>query len=133
MNLALFLYSGLLFVLFFVGSLLIIPKLICRLEVDYFQTLVRPPQIARGKGVKRSGKVGFVVRNLLGFILFLAGVAMLVLPGQGILTILIGLCLIDFPGKTRLIHSFTRQVKVQKALNWIRRKGGKEEFDFKDL
>src|SRR5688572_19372307 len=38
-------------------------------------------------------------KNLLGVVLIVLGIIMLVLPGQGLLTILIGLMLLSAPGK----------------------------------
>jgi hypothetical protein len=49
---------------------------------------------------------------------------MLILPGQGILTVLIAIALMDFPGKYRLEKSMVRREPVFKALNWMRRKAG---------
>jgi hypothetical protein len=62
----------------------------------------------------------WVLRNLLGGALVVAGIAMLVLPGQGILTILIGLLLMDFPGKRRGEIYLLRKRTVARAVNWIR-------------
>ena len=42
------------------------------------------------------------LKNVAGGGLILLGLVMLVLPGQGILTVLIGLTFLDFPGKRRL-------------------------------
>jgi hypothetical protein len=63
-----------------------------------------------------------VGKNLLGLVFVLAGVAMLVLPGQGILTILIGLMLMNFPGKRGLEQRLVQQPSVWRAINWIRSK-----------
>jgi len=41
-------------------------------------------------------------KNLLGVLLFMLGLIMLVTPGQGILTLLFGLMLMNFPGKYRV-------------------------------
>jgi hypothetical protein len=41
-------------------------------------------------------------KNLLGVVLLAAGLLMLLVPGQGLLTIVVGLILTDFPGKFRL-------------------------------
>ena len=70
--------------------------------------------------------------QLLSAVLLLvaAGLAMLFLPGQGLLTVLIGVCVMDFPGKRGLLQRLVRGPKVQGALNWIRRKRGKEPFAF---
>ena len=52
----------------------------------------------------------------------LAGIAMLALPGQGILTILVGITLLNFPGKRRLELRIVRQRRVLRAINWMRAK-----------
>ena len=50
-----------------------------------------------------------------------AGIAMLVLPGQGVLTIVIGIMLLDFPGKYRFERRLVAYGPVLKAINGIRR------------
>ena len=60
----------------------------------------------------------------------LAGIAMLFLPGQGLLTILISICMMDVPGKRRLLDRLAANEHIQAALNWVRRKRGKPEFEF---
>jgi hypothetical protein len=72
----------------------------------------------------------WLARNGFGLCLIAGGIAMLVLPGQGLLTMLIGLCLMDFPGKRRLIDRLSGVPQIQRALNWIRRRQGKAEFVF---
>ena len=47
---------------------------------------------------------------------------MLVLPGQGVITILIGLTLLDLPGKRHLELYLVRKRPVLGAINWMRRK-----------
>jgi len=66
-----------------------------------------------------------VVKNVVGWLLVGAGVAMLVLPGQGILTLLVGLTLVNFPGKRDLELWLVRRVPVRRALDWIRRRAGR--------
>ena len=68
----------------FVICLLTLPRLFANLPEDYFSSDSRP---------KRSW-----TRNLLGLLLVAGGIAMLVLPGQGVLTILAGIVLLDFRG-----------------------------------
>lgn len=67
---------------------------------------------------------------LLGLILILCGLAMLVLPGQGIITLLIGLSLVPFPGKDKLERKLLSRKSIQSTLNWIRIKANKEPFIF---
>jgi hypothetical protein len=98
------------------------PILIVRMPADYF---VRHP------GGERESKAGIthlvvrVLKNSLGILLVLAGLAMLVLPGQGILTILIGISLLDFPGKRRLEQRLLRVHAVERVVQAIRRRAGR--------
>jgi hypothetical protein len=61
-----------------------------------------------------------VARNLLGAILLLAGIAMLVLPGQGLLTMAIGLALLDLPFKWRLTRAILSYRPVLAGINRLR-------------
>ena len=65
------------------------------------------------------------IKNLLGAALVLIGIAMLVLPGQGALTILAGVFLLEFPGKRRLELRIVRQRPVHLTINWIRARVGR--------
>ena len=66
-----------------------------------------------------------IAKNLLGFCLILGGFLMIVLPGQGLLTIITGLFLINYPGKFQLEQKIVTIPAVFKALNWIRLKARK--------
>jgi len=66
-----------------------------------------------------------VCKNLLGCVLVAAGVAMLVLPGQGVLTILVGVMLLDFPGKLRLERWIVGHRPVRESIDWLRRRAGR--------
>ena len=76
-----------------------------------------------------SGAV-FVARNVFGWLFVAAGIAMLVLPGQGLLSILAGLVLVDFPGKRRFERRLLANHVVRDAMNWLRRRAGRPPFDF---
>ena len=121
---------GLLSVVTFVGSLIAVPWLIGRMRADYFLTHWQTVQ-ARHRRHPALALTVFLARNALGLLLVAAGLAMLFLPGQGLLTVLIGVCVMDFPGKRGLLQRLVRGPKVQGALNWIRRKRGKEPFVFR--
>ena len=64
-------------------------------------------------------------KNALGFILVVAGIIMLVLPGQGVFTILIGIMLLNFPGKYRLERWIVARRPVLRSINWLRRRAGR--------
>lgn len=105
--------------LMFVGTLLAVPALIVRIPADYFAHAKRPPsQWANHHPIARLAlRVG---RNLLGIVFLIAGAAMLVLPGQGILTLLLGVLLLDYPGKYRAERWLIGRPRVLKAVNWLR-------------
>ncbi len=122
---------GILSGLMFVGSLLVVPWLVSRLSDEFF---IRYRQRV-GQRRRRHPVLTFLLwllRNSIGVVLLGSGLVMLVLPGQGILTILVGIALMDFPGKYRLLERFVKLKQVRRSLNWIRRKAGKPEFVFKD-
>lgn len=107
----------------FLGTLVLVPVLIVRIPTDYFahdrREHVEPYRHPVLHWVLTIGK------NVIGAMLILAGIAMLVLPGQGLLTILIGIIVMDFPGKYVLEKKIAGMSGVLKALNWIRAKGGR--------
>jgi hypothetical protein len=109
--------------LFAVG-VLSIPIVITRLPADYF---VRDQQAPSSPGVKHA--VLKPLRNAFGVLLVFAGVAMLVLPGQGVLAILLGLSLIDFPGKRPLLLRIVRQRAVKRVVDAIRRRAHKPPLE----
>lgn len=107
----------------FVASLVAIPWILVRLPADYFDTRVTRHWMRDRHPLLRA--VGLVVKNLAGLMFLAAGIAMLVLPGQGILTILIGVSLLDFPGKRRLEAQLVGQPAVLRGINAIRARFGK--------
>ncbi len=120
---------GLFSLVAFVGSLIAVPWLIGRMRVDYF--IAHRQEIeARHRRHPALAALIWLLRNGFGLCLVVAGIAMLVLPGQGLLTILIGICLMDFAGKRRLIERLAGNGHVQRALNWVRRQRGRPEFVF---
>ena len=108
----------------FIASLFIIPALIVRIPPDYFTHSQRPPR----RGANRAPIVRMLIlvsRNVLGIVLMIAGVVMLALPGQGLLTILVGFMLIDFPAKYRIEQWLVARRMIHRPLNWLRRRSGR--------
>lgn len=107
--------------LMFLGSLLAVPWLIARAPRDFF---VRDEDAA---GTRNVALV--ILKNVVGVVLTGAGVLMLLLPGQGILTLLVGLALMDLPGKRALLRRLAQRPSVMRALNYVRQKTKREPFD----
>jgi putative transmembrane protein PGPGW len=127
-------YEGLLFGLgvaslgFVVVSLALLPVLIARLPADYFVHERREAYwLRRLSPALRIAAL--VAKNLLGLVVTVCGLLMLVLPGQGLLTVLIGLSLLDFPGKYRLERWLLGRPRVLRGLNWLRKKLKKPPFE----
>ena len=104
-------------------SILVLPWLLVRIPPDYFRHRRRFHD-SRADRHPLVHHALVVAKNVLGSVLFLAGVAMLVLPGQGLLTMLIGLMLTDFPGKYALEKRIVAQPGVLRGINWLRARAG---------
>jgi hypothetical protein len=70
-----------------------------------------------------------LVKNLLGVVFILLGLAMLVLPGQGLLTLLIGVLLLNFPGKYRFERWLIQRPSIFRAVAWLRQRAGREQLE----
>ncbi|HMK21260.1 MAG TPA: PGPGW domain-containing protein [Terriglobales bacterium] len=110
-------------IVFFVGSLIAIPFILVRLPPDFFDIRVPRPWMEDRHPVFRL--FGHIVKNAVGAIFLFAGFLMLFLPGQGILTMLIGVSMLDFPGKRKLEAKMIGQPAVLHAINGMRGKFGK--------
>lgn len=105
----------------FVGTLAAIPWLVSRLPTDYF---VQPPP--------KHPLPTRIARNAFGTLLVIMGIAMLVLPGQGILTILVGVSIVDLPIRHRLVRWLLLRPKVESVMQRLREKAGKPPLLFPD-
>ncbi|HEX6950222.1 MAG TPA: PGPGW domain-containing protein [Nitrospira sp.] len=110
-------------VVFFIGTLIAIPFILVRLPPDYFDVRVPRPWMQDHHPVLRV--VGHIVKNAVGAVFLLAGFLMLFLPGQGVLTMLIGISMLDFPGKRKLEAKLIGQPTVLNVINHMRKKRGK--------
>ena len=110
--------------LMFLGSAIAVPILIARLPADFFVRSQRGDW--KSFSVKR--RLLSIAKNLGGVLLIVAGIGMLVLPGQGVLTILAGLMLVNFPGKRRLELRIVSRPAVWGAVSWVRRRNHRPEF-----
>lgn len=111
------------------GSLVLVvvllPLFVLQLPTDYF---VASRQELRAERTA-IGWVWRALRNVLGLCFVVAGGAMLVLPGQGLLTILIGLLLLEFPGKRALERRLVARPGIKAFLDRIRARGGKPPLE----
>ena len=107
--------------LLLIVSIAVIPWITIKIPYDYFHERFRIRISARSEHLLFV-KLLTCVKNAVGLVLVILGFLMLILPGQGILTILVGLFLMDFPGKYKVERKIVSYPKVLRSLNWIRAK-----------
>ena len=107
-----------------VASIVLVPVLVARLPEDYFVEVAAPPPpwMDRHPALRLSLRIA---RSAVGALLVVAGLAMLVLPGQGLLTLFAGLILLEFPGKRRAERALVRRERVRRGLDWVRARAGR--------
>lgn len=112
----------------FILTLVALPIVVIYLPEDYFVRERRLPVI-RSPRHPAVWALLAAAKNVLGIVFVLAGLAMLVLPGQGLITVLIGLGLMNFPGKYRLEQRLVCRPGVRRFLDRVREKAGKPPLE----
>lgn len=104
----------------FVGAAVGAGWLVGRIPHDHFVTVTdrKHPPVGSSLGIW----CWRIAKNIIGWFLIAAGIAMLLLPGQGVLTILAGLMLVNFPGKRRLEIWILSRRSVRSTVDWMRRR-----------
>ncbi len=110
----------------FVGSLVVVPIFLAKVPPTFFTQRYERTVGRRMRAVHPGRRVlGLVLRNVGGVVLILAGLPMLIGPGQGIIAIVLGLMLLSIPGKRRAARWLLRLPGVRHAVAAIRRRAGR--------
>lgn len=106
-----------------VVSLFVAGYILARLPADYFINPHTQRPIDRHPVLK---VLAVLTRNALGYFLVVLGVLLSLpgVPGQGLLTILMGVMLIDLPGKHRLQRWLVSRRVVLAVVNRLRARAG---------
>ena len=115
--------GALMFIVSAVFSVLVAVIVIVRMPANYFSTHYQQDFLPDTPWLARWGAV--IIKNLIGLVLIAAGVVMLIGPGQGVLTILVGLILMDIPGKRPLEARIIKRPTVLAAINKLRERYNK--------
>lgn len=108
------------FIVTFSLSLGIVSLILVKIPADYFRNnhhskfwAGRPPAVRI---------LALIGKNLLGVVLIVVGIILSLpgVPGQGVLTILLGVMLVDFPGKHRLEQKLLHRPKIKNSINRLR-------------
>jgi hypothetical protein len=113
----------------FVASIGLVTFVVVRWPADHFKPIHpaafwhnRHP-IIRALGLAAKHLAGILL-IVLGFLMSLPGI-----PGQGFLTMLIGLTLVDFPGKRNLERRIVARPAIHKAINALRARFGRPALE----
>jgi hypothetical protein len=121
-----------LFVVLAAASVLVTGGILFRLPANYFAGDKPPPMwVDRHPVIRWLGNVG---KNVLGVLLVVLGIILSLpgVPGQGLLTILIGLMFLDIPGKRRLEQKLVRRPRVLTVINRLRQARGRGPLVFEE-
>ena len=118
----LIIWLGLISMVIFFFSLFSIKWLVGMIPEDYF--------IRNGASKTKSNNpvlwyFVLIFKNLFGYTLIFGGIMMLILPGQGLFTIIIGLLLSNYPGKYKIEKKVIAIPSVLRSINWLRKKTNK--------
>lgn len=116
------LWLGSISFLVFIFSLISIKWLVALIPSDYF---IEDKRNKYQSSYPLTWLISIIIKNIVGYILIIGGILMLVLPGQGLFTIIIGLMLSNYPGKYFIERKFIALPSVLKTINWLRKKSNK--------
>ena len=114
-----------LFVGTFLGSIALVVFFLIRLPPTYFHPSHDRRWMDEQHRVVRC--CGIIVKNIIGAILVVLGIVMSLpgIPGQGILTVLVGMMLLDFPGKREWEYTIVSRPRFLRVINQLRKKFSK--------
>jgi hypothetical protein len=109
----------------FLLGVIVTPLVLVRLPSDYFvrRESLPPPSLTVGRALL------LVVRNGFGALLIVLGIVLLVLPGQGLITLLVGLFVLDFRGKRKWERRLVARPGVLRVINGLRSRAGRAPLE----
>lgn len=110
-------------------SFLSIGIVMVKVPPNYFSTHYKRDFLPGSSWAVRWGAV--ILKNILGVFLIILGIVLSLpgVPGQGILTILLGLIMLDIPGKRPLEARIIKRPSVLSAINRLRAKYAKPPLE----
>ena len=110
------------FLVTFLANLAVVSAILVKIPADYFNESRQSKFLAKQSPVIRV--LALIGKNIAGVILVVLGILLSLpgVPGQGVLTILLGVMLLDFPGRRRFERWIVSSPKVLKAVNKLRKR-----------
>ena len=109
-------------------SLVAVAIILVRLPADYFHNPVH--RVGPGGHPVRRWTL-IILKNVAGWAIIALGLALSLpgIPGQGLLTIFIGLMLVDIPGKYKLERAILGRPSILGAINRLRARFGRPPME----
>jgi len=117
------------FLVTFAVNLAIVSFILVKLPADHFK---QNHKTQFWSGPRPAFNALFVIgKNILGILLVVLGVLLSLpgVPGQGLLTILLGIMLLDLPGKHSLERKLLNRPEIVKAINRLRQRFDKPPLE----
>jgi hypothetical protein len=113
------------FLVSFFLNLGIVSAILVKLPADHFSKNRKTKFWAGPRPALHAAKM--IGKNILGVFLVALGVVLSLpgIPGQGLLTILLGIMLLDFPGRDRLEQKLLSKQSIVNTINRLRGRFGK--------
>jgi len=110
-----------------IGSIALVAYVVIHWPADHFKAHLP----GAGAPVEPTHPVARAAKNVGGFLLILLGLVMALpgIPGQGILTMIVGLTMLDFPGKRGLERRLIGRPHILHALNRLRARFGRAPLE----
>ena len=123
------LVGALIFLVSFVVNLAIVTLILVKLPTDYFKKNRKTKFWSGPRPAVHAAKV--IGKNLLGVLLVALGVVLSIpgVPGQGLLTILLGVMLVDFPGRQSVEQKLLKRPTIRNAITKLRKKFNKPPLE----
>ena len=119
------LIGALIFIVTFAVNLAIVSLILAKIPADHFAKNHKTEFWSGPHPALRAAAI--VGKNIFGILLIALGIVLSIpgIPGQGLLTILLGLMLVDFPGRRSLEHKVLGRAEVLRSINKLRGRYGK--------
>ena len=123
------LVGALIFVASFFINLAIVSVILVKLPANHFSKSRKTKFWSGPHPAVHAAKV--IGKNLAGILLVALGIVLSLpgVPGQGLLTILLGVMLLDFPGRDRLEQKLLSKPSIVNSINGLRQRFGKPPLE----
>jgi len=113
----------------FVANIALVSFILVKIPADYFKKTHKTQfWVGPNPALHAARMIG---KNILGIFLVVLGIILSIpgVPGQGLLTILLGVVLVDFPGKRHLERKLLSRREIVKTIDRLRKKFNKPPLE----